>query len=288
MPELPEVETVVRGLAPHVIGRTIQDVDVRYPGCLLPADGKSRLNRGDAGAFRAATIGRKILNVRRRAKNIVLDLSPGENGPLHLLAHLKMSGALWVPPQTALADAEADTHTHLLFALSGSVHMHFRDPRKFGYVLALTPQELEDRLKSLGPEPLELSPQAFAKRAAGRRRQIKGLLLDQSFIAGVGNIYADEACHRAGIRPDARVEKLSSARLAKLHQAMQDVLAKAIAENGSTFRDYVNAHGEAGAFQNLFLVYGRAGKPCLGCGHTLASAAVAGRTTVYCPQCQKA
>lgn len=275
MPELPEVETVVRSLAPVVTGRTITGMDVRYPGCLVPVDGKSRLGRGDPDAFRERVLGRTIQSVRRRAKNIVVELSGG----VSLLVHLKMTGALLATGE------EYDAHTHLVFHLDRGA-MAFRDPRKFGYVLALSTGELAARLANVGPEPLELSPPDFAARAEGRRKILKSLLLDQSFIAGVGNIYADEACHAARLRPDAKACDLSPAQLERLHQELQAVLRRSIAENGSSFRDYVDAKGRAGAFQNSFRVYGRAGQPCLSCGALLSSATVAGRTTVYCATCQ--
>ena len=296
MPELPEVETIVRGLAPELSGRAIAGVQVYYPGALVrPCGGESRLSTADDGGFAARVTGRAIRNVRRRAKLLLMGLgsqsaSMAEDVDLLLAVHLKMTGSLWIPPKPAGgASKNPDSHTRIVFSLDDGRELHFRDPRKFGYCLALSPAELaaDPFFSTLGPEPLEVSDSDFAGLLRPRNRNIKALLLDQTVIAGVGNIYADESLFRAGIRPQRRGAELSLSSLKRLHAGLQDVLRQAIAENGSSFRDFVDHKGDSGAFQNLFRVYGRGGQPCAACGQPLASAVVAGRTTVWCPRCQK-
>ncbi len=269
MPELPEVETIARCLVPDVTGRIITRVQV-----LLP-----RTVRGDR-AFAAKVQGRKIAVVRRRAKLLLLELTP----PLVLAFHLKMTGRLWLPSP----EAGLNAHTRIMFELDNEKRLFFDDTRTFGYCLALTPEELKswDFYGSLGPEPLETTPEKLTKRLADKRAQIKNLLLNQQVVAGIGNIYADESLFRAGIHPEAAPRNVDEARLVKLFRSVQEVLQEAIDDCGSSIRDYRDAHGNAGAFQNKFRVYGRGGEPCVECGKKLKSTKVAGRTTVYCPKCQ--
>lgn len=210
----------------------------------------------------------------------------GGNGVPHLLGvHLKMTGRLFVyGPEVA-----PNAHTRVVFGLDDGNRLFFDDARKFGYVRALSDADLAawDFWRSLGPEPLEIAAPDFAALFRGRRGRIKALLLDQTVIAGIGNIYADESLFRASIRPDAQTGELSPERLRVLHGHLVDVLRESIAECGSSIRDYRDAHGDAGAFQNRFRVYGRSGQPCVACGRTLATGKVAGRTTVFCEHCQK-
>ena len=204
----------------------------------------------------------------------------------HLLGvHLKMTGRLFVyGPEVA-----PNAHTRVVFGLDDGNRLFFDDARKFGYVRALSDADLAtwDFWRSLGPEPLEIAAPDFAALFRGRRGRIKALLLDQTVIAGIGNIYADESLFRASIRPDAQAGELSPDRLRVLHGHLVDVLRESIAECGSSIRDYRDAHGDAGAFQNRFRVYGRSGQPCVACGRMLTTGKVAGRTTVFCAQCQK-
>ncbi|MEW5774543.1 MAG: bifunctional DNA-formamidopyrimidine glycosylase/DNA-(apurinic or apyrimidinic site) lyase [Thermodesulfobacteriota bacterium] len=204
---------------------------------------------------------------------------------LHLAVRLGMSGRLWL----AAPGAEPEKHTHVIFDLDDGRRLFFTDPRTFGSVRAMPGGRLAawSAFAALGPEPLEIGPAGFAARFAGRSGKMKALLLDQTVVAGVGNIYADESLFRAGISPEARADKVSEARLHRLHAALSEVLAEAIAANGSSIRDYRDAHGDAGAFQNAFRAYGRHGQPCLTCGTTLTKVTVAGRTTTYCRKCQK-
>ncbi|MGJ3522007.1 bifunctional DNA-formamidopyrimidine glycosylase/DNA-(apurinic or apyrimidinic site) lyase [Nitratidesulfovibrio sp. D1] len=283
MPELPEVETIACGLRPQLTGRRIVSVAVRNEGTV----------QGDAATFARCVPGRVIAGVRRRGKLLLMELAPsdgsggtgGDRAPHLLGVHLKMTGRLFVyGPEVA-----PNAHTRVVFGLDDGNRLFFDDARKFGYVRALSDADLStwDFWRSLGPEPLELAAPDFVELFRGRRGRIKALLLDQTVIAGIGNIYADESLFRAGIRPDAQAGGLSPDRLRVLHGHLVDVLRESIAECGSSIRDYRDAHGDAGAFQNRFRVYGRGGQPCVACGRALATGKVAGRTTVYCEGCQK-
>ena len=281
MPELPEVETIVRTLAPQLLGRRIEDARVLYEKSL--AAGKALLPRLKGARIEAAY---------RRAKLVVLDLLPASGEKLFLLFHLKMTGRLFVYE----ARAEAGKHTRLIFRLGSGAEqdggtgaqVFFDDARKFGYCRVMRDRDFArwDFWTSLGPEPLVCSREEFMARCWKRRGKIKALLLDQTCIAGIGNIYADEILFRAGIAPQHAVPLLSSAQFGALWKHMRAVLREAITQCGSSIRDYRDARGNAGAFQNSFRVYGRAGRPCLVCGNILEKSVVAGRGTVHCPQCQ--
>lgn len=288
MPELPEVETVVRTLAPELEGRTIRKVtlcDVSVLEGTLPLE---------------AVCGGRLMTPGRRGKLLLLPLEfsahPGklrcsaceavESGAgcdiTGLGFHLKMSGRLFVHPEGTLPGK----HTRLILDLDNGTRLFFDDARRFGYVRVLSPDSLATWpfWNRLGPEPLDMDGEAFAACFLGRRGTVKSLLLDQTVIAGCGNIYADEILFRAGIRPDA--QGLSRERLFLLHAALQEVLLESIEACGSSIRDYRTARGDAGAFQNKFRVYGRSGKVCMTCGTPLESCRIAGRTTVFCPHCQ--
>ncbi|MDR3073808.1 MAG: bifunctional DNA-formamidopyrimidine glycosylase/DNA-(apurinic or apyrimidinic site) lyase [Deltaproteobacteria bacterium] len=276
MPELPEVETIARTLEPQIRGRAIDAAHVLLPKAL--AAGKSLLPSLFPGA--------RVTAVSRRAKLLLVHL-----GPEHLLVfHLKMTGRLFVHG----AGTAPQKHTRLIFDLAPEAdapaqRLFFDDIRTFGYCRLARREELAawPFWAKLGPEPLDLAPEAFVQAVAGRRRAVKALLLDQGVIAGIGNIYADEACFRARAHPAAPASSLAPGQLAELLRAARAVLTESIAECGSSIRDYRDANGDAGAFQNLFRVYGRAGKPCLACGATLRKTLVAGRATVFCPVCQR-
>ncbi|CAK7029049.1 MAG: Formamidopyrimidine-DNA glycosylase [Desulfovibrio sp.] len=275
MPELPEVETIARTLSPQIKDRVIDAVHVLLPKTL--AAGNDLL----AEVFPA-----RILGVRRRGKLLLLDVDGG-----YVLAfHLKMTGRLFVHGE----NEAPGKHTKVVFDIAAepgkpAARLFFDDARTFGFCRLMRPEDLPawPFWKKLGPEPLTLGKDAFITAFKGRRGAIKALLLDQAMVAGIGNIYADEACFRTGIRPDSPACALSDALLAALLENVQAVLTESIAECGSSIRDYRDANGDAGAFQNLFRVYGRAGQPCLTCGTTLEKKTVAGRTTVFCPHCQK-
>lgn len=273
MPELPEVETIARGLAPEVEGRTILRLEAPDPSALQPGE----------EAFAALAVGRTIARVGRRAKLLLLHLTcDGEDASI-LAVHLRMTGRLMT-----YRPGEIPERPRALLHLSGDLLLSFADVRRFGSMHAFRPGEIDawPFYRDLGPEPLTLSAADFRARITGRSR-IKALLLDQRVIAGIGNIYADEALFRAGIRPDTPARAVTPARLTRLHGAIQAVLTQAIAENGSSIRDYRTAHGDAGAFQNSFRAYGRGGQPCVACGRPMTSAKVAGRTSTFCETCQK-
>lgn len=294
MPELPEVETIACGLRPQLQQRTIRAVAVRNPGTL---DGPV----SSPEAFATAVTGRRIADVGRRGKLLLIRFEPqtaheppARSAPLGAAAadhvtgiafHLKMTGRLFIHGP----EVQPGSHTRVVFDLDDGNRLFFDDARKFGYVRVLSAASQHDWKfwQNLGPEPLEIAVSDFVELFRGKRGRIKALLLDQKVIVGIGNIYADESLFRAGIRPDARADALSPARLRALHGHVQDVLRESIAECGSSIRDYRDAHGDAGAFQNRFRVYGRSGQPCVTCARPLATSRVAGRTTVFCEHCQK-
>ncbi len=257
MPELPEVETVVRSLQ-SVAGRHIQNIEIR----------QKRILRGKLDGAR----GKRIVSVTRRGKFIVFGLDEG-----YLLVHLGMTGKL-------LLDGEISKHTHAIFTLDRGV-MLYTDSRQFGRIEY--GRTLPERVQSLGPEPLEIAFNDFYTALHARKTQMKPLLLNQRFLAGIGNIYADEALFRAGIHPRANSARVSRARAQKLHTAIQQVLAEAIAAKGSSISDYVDSEGRKGSFQHQHLVYQRHGEPCSQCGATIKRTLVTQRGTHYCAKCQK-
>ncbi len=271
MPELPEVETIARGLNDILVGAHIARARIVDPGCL--AQGASRCGELIAG--------RAIERVWRRAKLLLLDLEGG----YHLAFHLKMTGKLFIK------DSEADwldKHTRLIFSLSNAKSLVFQDVRKFGYCRILSGEELSGWpfFSRLGPEPLEMSPEELQGRFAKRRGRIKPLLLNQEVIAGIGNIYADEALHVAGIHPAISSSRLKRRHWERLHQALHQVLQAAITAGGSSFNDYVDGLGRKGSYQKGFLTYSRNGEPCYGCGTALEGLRIGGRSSVFCPVCQ--
>lgn len=270
MPELPEVEVIARGLHSTLCGRTIASA---------PHVDLTRLSE-PAETLLPGIEGQTISRAYRRAKVLLVELASG----VTMAFHLKMTGRVVHGPMRP-----PDKHDRLFLALDDGSLLSFSDMRKFGYARSFAPGELAqwDFLKRCGPEPLETSPAQLADRIKGRKGKIKALLLDQSVVVGVGNIYADESLFRAGIHPEARGHTLSRVRLVTLFGVLQDVLKQAIAENGSSIRDYVNADGDAGAFQNSFNVYGKKGELCTACKTPLKVVKVAGRTSTFCPKCQQ-
>ncbi len=272
MPELPEVETIRRALARHVVGRTVVRVEAR------PVQMRRRL---DARRLVRELQGRTIGEPRRRGKFLLIDLDP----PGTLLLHLGMSGRLLLDG----AAAPQHPHTHLVLALDGGLELRLVDPRRFGLAQWLDPgDELTDpSLATLGPEPLDPRlPADLPCVLKSRRAPLKSLLLDQRLVAGVGNIYASEALWRAGIRPDRRGHRTALDRLELLAREVQAVLAEAIEEGGTTIRDFVTPSGDFGSFAVRLQVYGRADEPCPRCATPLRSSVVTGRTTVWCTRCQ--
>ena len=272
MPELPEVETIVRGLRAKITHLKFSKVAVNLKKCVQ-----------ESPQFFASSLeGRRILLVERRGKNIIIRLSRGNT----LLIHLRMTGGLrWVPNHAPL-----EKHTHVVFSFRGHPwQLRFLDSRQFGR-LSVEKSGAGgnlDSLADLGPEPLEISAMEFVARVRSKRRAIKPMLLDQHFLAGVGNIYADEALHRAQIHPRQRVEMLEDKILHRLYYALRQVLRGAIRAGGTSVRTYVDANGSAGGFQKLLQVYGREGGACRSCGASILREKVGGRSSFYCPRCQR-
>jgi formamidopyrimidine-DNA glycosylase len=276
MPELPEVETVARGLAGVLPGRTIAAIS------LARAD----IIRSGPADPAAALVGRTFGPVRRRGKNVLICVEPATGAPaLTVRVNLGMTGRLFVCDPTA----EVKAHTHLRVALTGepAFELRFCDPRRFGGVWLLPGEnpEAADGLSELGPEPLEIGTAAF-RDALRRDRPIKSALLDQHIVAGVGNIYADEALFAAGIHPLARCRRLSEEGTRRLLTCLKRVLREAIRCGGSTIRDYISADGTEGWFQLRHRVYGREGQPCRRCGEPIRRVVITGRSSHFCPQCQ--
>lgn len=270
MPELPEVETTRRGLAPHVVGRRVTGVvlrrpDLRWP---IPADVAGRLP------------GQRIDEVRRRAKYLLLDTAAGS-----ALLHLGMSGSLRVLP----ADTPLRAHDHVDIALDSGRVLRFNDPRRFGCLLWQPPGEVHPLLAGLGPEPLsdEFDGEHLFRLSRGRRAPVKTFLMDQAVVVGVGNIYAAEALHMAGISPLREAGRVSRERYGRLARAAKDILAHAIGRGGTTLRDFISPDGAPGYFEQELLAYGRGGEPCRGCGRPLREDRIGQRASVWCPRCQR-
>jgi formamidopyrimidine-DNA glycosylase len=271
MPELPEVETTRRGLAPLVCGATVAAVVVRNRAMRQPVT---------RNLARILT-GRRIDRLERRAKYLLFRAGDGT-----LIVHLGMSGRLWV----VAAGTPPEIHDHFDLALSNGRIVRLRDPRRFGLVLWHAGDPLTHKLlRDIGPEPLSgaLSAEWLYHATRARSGAIKNALMDSHLIAGVGNIYANEALYRAGINPKLPARKVGLVRYAVLVDKIRETLAEAIAAGGSSLRDYVNSAGEAGYFQNRFFVYGRGGEPCLICRTPVKSLVLGQRSTFYCPRCQR-
>lgn len=270
MPELPEVETTRRGIEPYVVGQTIRRLVVREP----------RLRWRVPPALARELRGKTIHALSRRGKYLLFDVGTG-----HLIIHLGMSGSLRVVPRTTLA--EKFDHVDVLLA-SGDC-LRLRDPRRFGAVLwAGTDVMRHKLLAGLGPEPLaaEFSGEYLFNKTRGRRRAIRDVLLDGRVLAGIGNIYANEALYVAGIRPTRAAGRITRKQYAVLAQAICVTLTAAIAAGGTTLRDFRKADGTPGYFRVALKVYGRAGLPCAGCDRPLTAVRLGQRTAFYCRSCQ--
>jgi formamidopyrimidine-DNA glycosylase len=270
LPELPEVETTRRGIAPHLVGHRITGVVVR----------EGRLRWPVPADLRAILCGQRVRDVRRRGKYLLLDCTDGT-----LILHLGMSGSLRVvarglPPRQ---------HDHLDIEVGESV-LRLRDPRRFGSVHWTTADPASHPLLArLGPEPLERGFDGGFLHAAARRRRVsvKALLMDSHVVVGVGNIYANEALFRAGIRPGRRCDRLTREECRRLAVSVRSVLAQAVEQGGTSLRDFVREDGRPGYFVQELRVYGRGGLPCAVCGTTLKETRQGQRSTVYCPRCQR-
>lgn len=275
MPELPEVETTRRGLAPHVEGRVIAGVVLRRPDLRWPIPGE----------ISERLPGQRIEAVRRRAKYLLLDTQAGS-----ALLHLGMSGSLRVLP----ADTPPRRHDHVDLLLAPPRRLparilRFTDPRRFGCLLWQPPGTTHELLRELGPEPLseDFDGDYLFRLSRGRTAPVKTFLMDQKVVVGVGNIYAAEALFEAGISPLREAGKISRERYGRLATAVKRILAHAIDRGGTTLRDFLRPDGEPGYFEQELLAYGRGGEPCRRCGGPLRQAAIGQRATVWCPRCQK-
>ncbi|HXN51977.1 MAG TPA: bifunctional DNA-formamidopyrimidine glycosylase/DNA-(apurinic or apyrimidinic site) lyase [Candidatus Acidoferrum sp.] len=283
MPELPEVETVARGLQKSIAGRRILSVRL----------GKTDFI-DDPAALEQYLPGRQIEKVERYGKFMLLRLSArgnavadSENGDAEaasLLVHLGMTGQL-APCAAAQPCAK---HTHVWFGLDDGRELRYTDPRRFGRMAYLTRALLAKELTAFGADPLLVSAQEFASRIRSRNAQIKALLLDQSVLRGVGNIYADESLWRAKIHPMRRGTELSKKQAQALRRVLQDVLRKAILARGSSISDFLDAEGQPGEYQRHHRAYGREGQRCYRCGTAIRRVIVAGRSSYFCPKCQRA
>jgi formamidopyrimidine-DNA glycosylase len=269
MPELPEVETIARGLHKRLAGDCIDEVWI---------GDKSNLLKSPASEIARVLRGSRIDGFRRVGKHMVADLA-SRNGPAQWVIHLGMTGRCLVC-EPAVEHAK---HTHLIATLASGRELRFVDPRRFGKL-----QVLEGRKFSApGAEPIAADREEFVQLFKGRNTPIKSALLNQSLLSGIGNIYADESLFRAGVRPRRRAASLTRADLMRLYDAIQQVLAEAITAGGSSISNYVDAAGDSGFFQLQHRVYQRTGEPCLVCGSVIKRVVVAGRSSHYCPQCQR-
>jgi formamidopyrimidine-DNA glycosylase len=270
MPELPEVEVIRKTLSEHVCGKVISGITVLEP-FILTASAKAELPK---------TVGRKVCRVNRWGKCLIMELAGGDA----ILIHLRMTGRLLWKREAAIPDA----YTHLIFSFANE-SLVYRDVRKFGRIDVTGKKELNQSLivRRFGPDVLTLSKKEFTTRIEKKKSQIKAVLLDQQNMAGLGNIYADEVLFDAGIHPRTEAARLTQARLGQLFESTRRILGEAIRLGGSSMRDYVHTDGEPGSFQNFHHVYQKAGRPCDRCEETIKSDRIAGRTSSFCPRCQK-
>jgi formamidopyrimidine-DNA glycosylase len=293
MPELPEVETVRRGLAPVLVGSRVAALDARRPDLRFPLPEH----------FRDRMVGQKIVRLERRAKYLIATLSSGED----LVMHLGMTGRFTIThgrhvdePGAFVHETGPDpAHDHVILRLSDGTKITYNDPRRFGFMVMMPHAARSEHalFRKLGAEPLsdDLTPTYLARRAIGRKVNLKAFLMDQHVVAGLGNIYVSEALFQAGLSPDRIAASLATKRGAptekakRLVVAIRSVLESAIEAGGSTLRDYRKANGKKGTFQERFAVYDREGAACLkpGCGGRIRRAVHAGRATFYCPRCQR-
>lgn len=274
MPELPEVETIRRDLAGEVEGRSFRGARVHQPDILM--------NLPSPGAFRRAIAGRSIRSLDRRAKYLLFELDDGRV----LQVQLRMTGRFVLG--RSRPDPEEFAHVAVELDLDDGRTLWYDDVRRLGGFRLLAAEEWERESRRLGPEPLDggWAVADLARALSGRRAPVKNLLLDQELVAGVGNIYASEALHEAGIDPRRPGGELAGGEIGRLHRALRSVLREALAHAGTTFRDYRAVDGRSGRFQEKLAVYGRDGSACRTCGEEVRRVVLAGRSTFLCPACQ--
>lgn len=271
MPELPEVETIKRQLSRKIKGKKIKDVEVRLP----------KLVKYPLEKFKKLVKGAKIVGLRRRGKLVFIELSSG----YFLVIHLKLSGQL-------IFNSGEGKHTHVIYHFTDGSHLIHNDLRRFGFIKVVPKDELDNFIQAqrLGPEPLEKSftLKKFKELLAKRKKsKIKLILMDQSFLVGVGNIYANEILFSAGVLPTREVGKLTSQEIQKIYQGIKRILTLAIQKKGSSDRDYVDASGKKGRYMELIKVYRREGEACLKCNTKVKRLKMGSRSAYFCPKCQK-
>lgn len=275
VPELPEVETIARTLRNLVLGKQICSVTISWPKIIKHPE--------EMEQFADSLCGQTILAIKRRGKFLIFYTEL-----FALVSHLRMEGKYLL----VKADEAIDKHTHVIFHFNDGTELRYRDVRKFGTMHLYRKGEEFDvlPLSQLGPEPLteQFALGAFYEKLRQKKRHIKSVLLDQTVLAGLGNIYVDEALFKARIHPERAAQSLSKEEVERLHEQIIATLSEAVEKGGSTVRTYVNSQGEMGMFQLEHQVYGRRGQPCKVCGSTLERIVVGGRGTVFCPACQKA
>jgi len=274
LPELPEVETIKRSLENTITGLKIKKVIVNLPKIVRTVDMQD---------FKEELLNRKIESIARRGKYLLIQLT----GNLTMVIHLRMTGKLIY----CRAGSPFSKHTHIFFELDNNHHLRFEDTRQFGKIIFVPTKKLDNvaGLKNLGIEPFDekFSKEFLKKQLRGRRGKIKPLLMDQTFIAGLGNIYTDEILFRARINPEKAANNLSPREASNLFYAIQDVLAEGIKYRGTTIRNFADGNGEVGRYQSRLQVYGREGKPCPHCGKAIMRKKIGGRSSYFCPSCQK-
>ena len=272
MPQLPEVETTRRGIAPHLIGVPIREVTIRNYKLRYPVSKTLDQISGD-----------RVVEIHRRAKYLILHLENSGS----LIIHLGMSGSL------RLSDPAIDLkkHDHVILDLTNGKQLRFHDPRRFGIYLHLPKEDpfKHSLLSKLGPEPLsdDFTTASLKQACAGRKAPIKQVIMDNKVVVGVGNIYASESLFRASIRPTTAAARLSGPKLARLVETIRQVLSESIEQGGTTLRDFVNSDGQPGYFAQRLFVYGREGKPCRNCATPIRQKVMGQRSTYWCPKCQK-
>ncbi len=273
MPELPEVETIKRTLESLVTGKTITGVSVHWPKIVQYPK--------DLEEFKRLLTGQRIRRMGRRGKFLLFYMDE-----VTLVSHLRMEGKYGIFPE----NSPADKHTHVVFSFAGGMELRYRDVRKFGtmHVFEAGTEESRLPLSKLGPEPFsgDFSLSYFAEKLGKTKRIIKSVLLDQTVVAGIGNIYADESLYRAGIHPERPAQSLTKKEITTLHREIIATLGEAVEMGGTTIRSYVNSMGEIGMFQLNLNAYGREGQACKCCGSPIEKRKIAGRGTHFCPQCQ--
>jgi len=274
MPELPEVETVLRGLKSRALGRRISSVEVRHPGAIA----------GSPEDFVQNIEGRKIAAFARKGKAIGVELRSTDGAPpSFLLIRLGMTGRFTVNP----CDAPLEAHTHARLMLDdGREEIRFQDARRFGRLRCCTRDELDAIFARLGPDAQQITEDTFLRSMRGRKGAIKSWLMNQQMLAGLGNIYADEALFVARIHPLAQPGRVSIAKARRLYRAIQTVLARAVSLQGTTFRDYIDIEGRPGNYAPRLRVYQRTGEPCRRCKTKICRLVIAGRSSHFCPRCQ--